>query len=270
MQKIAEKLDAKYASDATHSSVNKIYDYQQLKVDRTDRFLKQVNAVGIIKAIPSSHAHASAILISPCHVLVNAHAVTNLQAKKSLEFVYISVGQSSCDSPNQFANQDISGKVIAMGDKSETEKGINPANDYAIVKISQSIYDVLLPFIDEDSINANDTLMSVGFPKNATRDSSTGLRYPTANFVKPTYFNEDGTFRSSNNVTEEGSSGSGLFILDKNSNGSRQLVLAGIHVGSDEYGAAGIQTFSILRNLKSNNLIVYDQIKSAIENNRCN
>lgn len=270
MEKIADKLNIKYAPGATFLSINKIYDNQQLKVDRTDPFLKQVNAVGVIKPFPNSNNHATAILISPCHVLVNSHAISNSQAKKSATLVYISLGQNSCDSPSEFAYSNISGKVISMGDRSETEQAINPANDYAIVKISQPIYDVLLPFIDEDSINANDTLMSVGFPKNATRDSSTGLRYPTANFVKPTYFNVDGTFRSSTNVTEEGSSGSGLFILDKNSNESRQLVLAGIHVALDDYGAIGIQTFSILRNLKSNNPIVYDQIKSAIVNNRCN
>lgn len=111
--------------------------------------------------------------------------------------------------------------------------------------------------------------MSIGFPKTATRDSKTGLRYPTSNFVKPTHFTNAGTFFSSNNVTEEGSSGAGIFVLDRNSDNSPQLILAGIHIGLDIYGAVGIQTYSILKNLKLTNFKTYNLVKSAIEKNSC-
>lgn len=130
--------------------------------------MKQFNAVGIIKPFPSSIKHATAILISPCHVLINSHAVPNLQAKKSLEYVYISLGQSTCDKPNEFAYSNISGKVIAMGDNSELEEKIDNSRDYAIVKLIQSINDIELPVISEEPINADNIFISVGFPKHVT------------------------------------------------------------------------------------------------------
>ena len=269
MQKIAEKLDAVYASDATSSSVNKIYDNQQLKVDRTDPFLKQVNGVGVIKAQPNGSSHATAILISPCHVLVNAHAVTNLQAKKSLDFVYISLGQSRCNLPNEFEYLDIHGKVIAMGNRSEDETQIPDLNDYAIVKLPIDLTSIELPFISEEGIRASDSFIKIGFPENSTVLQKTGYRYPAANFVKLTAFNRDGTFGYSNNLTQQGSSGSGVFALDRNSDGSRQLVLSGIHVGLNKYGAIGLQTEAILKDLKLTNPQVYNQLKSSIESNSC-
>ena len=73
----------------------------------TDKLMKQVNAVGIIKPFPKSINHATAILVSPCHVLVNSHAVSDIQAKKSQASVYISLGQSTCESPNEFAYENI-------------------------------------------------------------------------------------------------------------------------------------------------------------------
>lgn len=269
MKKIAEKLDVVYASDAKSSSVNKIYDNQQLIVDRTDPFLKQVNAVGVIKAQPNGINHATAILISPCHVLVNAHAVTNQQAKKSLDFVYISLGQNRCNLPNEFVYSDIPGRVIAIGDGSENERDINSAHDYSIIKISQTISDIDLPIIAEENMLVTDTLMMVGYPEDATSDQKSGLRYPTASFTKPTLFNKNGMFKISNNATREGSSGSGLFVLDKSADQNRQTVLTGIHVGSNRYGAIAIQTSSILAHLKSTNPQVYNQLKSSIESNTC-
>ncbi len=270
MQKIAEKLDTVYATDATTLSVNKIFDNQQLKVDRTDPFLKQVNAVGVIKAQPNSVNHATAILISPCHILVNAHAVTNLKAKKSLEYVYISIGQSSCDSPKEFDYQDIDGKVIAIGDISEDETKISDSYDYAIVKLPRDIQNIEIPIISVVRIYATASLVKVGFPENSTSLQKTGLRYPTANFVKQTRFHKNGTFTYSNNTKQEGSSGSGVFVLDRTDDGIRQVVLSGIHVGLNDYGAIGLQTASILKDLKSKNPEVYNQLKSSIEKNSCN
>ena len=102
MKTITEKLNVKYADKSSNSKsdINQTYDEQQLKVDRSDKFLKQVDAVGIISdnIAGQSVGYATAVLISPCHVLVNAHGVTNKDAKKGKAPVYISLGQNSCES----------------------------------------------------------------------------------------------------------------------------------------------------------------------------
>ena len=274
MKKIHEKLAVITSippnkNFTTGINIRKLYDDQQLKVDRTDKLMKQINAVGIIKPFPNSINSATAILISPCHVLVNSHAVPNIKAKKSIDSVYISIGQSSCESPNEFTNNNIPGKVIFMGDKSEIEQKIDDSRDYAIVKLSQMISNIELPLVSEEPLQGLESLISVGFPLS-TVESKSGYRYPTASFSKPTIFNQDGTFQYSNDKTEDGSSGSGMFILDKNEDGTSQFVLTGINVGSNIRGGFAIQTAQILRNLKVNNFKVYKEIEAAIRNNSCN
>ena len=273
MKKIHEKLAVitfitPNKNITTGIDIRKLYDDQQLKVDRTDKLLKQVNAVGIIKPSLNDINHATAILISPCHVLVNAHAVPNIQAKKSLASVYVSIGQSTCESPNEFAYNDMLGKVIAIGDPSDSESGRNHAHDYAIIKLSQSINDIELPIVSEEPLHGLESLISVGFP-SSTVESKSGFRYPTASFSKPTIFNGVGTFRYSNTKTEDGASGSGMFFLDKNEDGTSQFVLAGIIVGSSVYGGLAIQTAQILQHLKTSNYKAYKEIEAAIKTNSC-
>lgn len=273
MNKIHEKLAVITSlpsnKNFTTEIIRNLYDDQQLKVDRTDKLMKQVNAVGIIRAYANGINSATAILITPCHVLVNSHAVTNRKAKKSLASVYISIGQSSCESLNEFAYNDIEGKVIAIGDLSVNEDKIHGEHDYAVVKLSQIINGIDLPIVSEEPLHGLESLISIGFPLSTVKSKS-GYRYPTANFSKPTIFNENGSFRYSNNKTEDGSSGSGMFILDKNEEGTSQFVLTGIHVGLSEFGGYAIQTAQILRHLKKNNFKVYKEIENAIKTNSCN
>ena len=121
MKTINERLILKYGASGFQKAAysgdeDEIYDDKQLKVDRTDKFLKQTNAVGVITDAPmdSFDGYASAVLISPCHVLVNAHAVTRRDARLGKENVYISLGQNNCNSKNEFLHQDMPGKVIAI------------------------------------------------------------------------------------------------------------------------------------------------------------
>ena len=88
MKVIAEKLNVKYWDKnlTGKADTNQIYDNQQLKVDRSDKFLKQANAVGVITDAPigSQKGYASAVLILPCHVLVNAHGVDSVKSSFNL------------------------------------------------------------------------------------------------------------------------------------------------------------------------------------------
>ena len=67
----SSKIDPNYKA----KDIDKIYDAQELKVDRSLPFLDQLNAVGVITDAPlgKQKGYATAVLISPCHVLVNAH-----------------------------------------------------------------------------------------------------------------------------------------------------------------------------------------------------
>ncbi len=278
MQKIVEKLSVKYGKagfqNAAYSTsdTNKIYDDQQLKVDRTDKFLKQVNAVGIISDGPKGarSEYASAVMISPCHVLVNAHGVTNKEAKQGKAPVYISLGQNSCESPNEFAHQDMAGKVIAIGDTTDGSREIRDSKDYAIVRIKE-ISDIAAPVVSTEFITINDSLATVGFPLSSTYNQKTGLRYPTLNFTRKTAVGTDGTFETLNKEKLNGSSGAGVFILDQDENGKAQMVLGGIIVGrsKDASGGTGLQTAAIIQHLKATNIKAYNEIKAAIQNNSC-
>ena len=126
MEKINEKLAVKYPNSGFQNSsheandINQIYDEQQLKVDRSDKLLKQVDAVGIVTGLPLASAteSGSAVMISPCHVLISAHSVDSDNARYGKSPVYISVGQNTCDLQNEFLHQDVEGQVITMGDYS--------------------------------------------------------------------------------------------------------------------------------------------------------
>lgn len=279
MSKIHAKLAIKYTnSDPLKAAqnltiINQIYDNQQLKVDRSDPFLKQVNSVGVITDAPlgTQHGYATAVLISPCHVLVNAHAVTNINAENGKAPVYISLGQNTCDSKNEFAYQDMLGDVIAIGDLAPDTEMISASKDYAIVKI-QSIQDIQFALISTEFMTINDSIATVGFPFKFTYSQNTGLRYPTINFTRKTAVGMNGTSKFLNNENLPGASGSGMFVLDVNQQGVPKLILGGIFLGpkKDRSGGTGLQTIAILQHLEATNLKVFKEIVSAIRKKSCN
>lgn len=278
MKKINQKLSVKYPTSGfqnvalSQTDLNKIYDKQLLKVDRSDKFLKQANSVGIIAngTADAKTEYASAVLISPCHVLVNAHAVASKEAKQGKEAVYISLGQSTCDSKNEFLYQDLKGKVIAIGDASNDSQEISASKDYAIVRISE-IPDIDPALVSTEFITINDSIATIGFPFSATFNQKTGLRYPTLNFTRKTAVGMNGTFKILNNENLPGASGAGMFVLDKNENDDAQLVLGGIFIGpkKDGSGGTGLQTPAILQHLKATNLAAYNELKSSIQRHSC-
>ena len=111
MQKVVQKLTIKYGESPLEGhkvgfnkyELDEMYDEQELKVDRSQPFLDQVNAVGVITDAPlgANIGYGSGVLISPCHVLTNAHVI-NKDARKGTIPVYVSLGQSSCESKNVF------------------------------------------------------------------------------------------------------------------------------------------------------------------------
>lgn len=125
-KKINQKLAVKYGKSPVENAgkvvyvkdnVDEIYDEQELSVDRSLPFLNQLNAVGVITDSPiaNSTGYATAILISPCHILTNGHSIVKDEAQKGKEPVYISLGENSCDSDNEFLHQDMPGEVLAFG-----------------------------------------------------------------------------------------------------------------------------------------------------------
>ena len=198
-QKIIEKLSIKYGTSNFQKATNieknyevleKIYDEQELKVDRSASFLKQVNSVGVVTNGPAENpiSYGTAVLVSPCHVLINAHAIVDQKVRDGQSPILISLGQNTCDSKDAFAHQDIKGQVVASGNANE------PSSDYAIVRIHK-ISDIEPALISTEYINKASPLMTVGFPYKSTFSQTTGFRYPTANFSKLTEVSADGAFR---------------------------------------------------------------------------
>ncbi len=267
MKKINQKLALKYGSSGfrkanfTQTDVEKMYDEQELKVDRADSFLNQVDSVGVVTngsaAAPASYG--TAVLVSPCHVLINAHSIVNQKTKDGQASILISLGQTTCDAKDAFAHQDIKGQVVASGDAN------NQSSDYAIVRIPK-VSDIKPALISTEYILKSNSLMTVGFPYKATFAQKTGFRYPTANFSRATGVGADGTFSVLNTSDSSGGSGSGVFLMD-NDNGRPQVVLAGIHRGQQ---GVGLQTAAILEHLKTNNLKIYKELAASIQSKTCN
>ena len=244
MQKITQKLNLKYGNlklqqvnglktDLNEDLPDDFYNDEQLKVDRSYKMLTTLNAVGVITDAPmdSFEGYGSAVLISPCHVLVNAHAVTRKDAKLGKENVYISLGQNNCNSKNEFLHQDMPGKVIAIGDSNEDSTKVRASKDWAIIRINQ-VSDIKAAEVSTDFINMKDSLATVGFPFSTTYIQKSGLRYPTLNFTRKTSAEPDGTVKILNKADLPGASGAGIFLLDKDEKDNPQLVLSGIFVGA--------------------------------------
>ncbi len=259
-KKISQKLIVKYGLSPIFNNdqmvhvkdnVDEIYDEQELKVDRSQPFLNQVNAVGVISNTPiaTSSEYATAVLISPCHILTNAHAIVQEEARKGKAPVYVSLGQNTCESKNEFLHQDMQGKVIAIGNYKAKNKEIIVAEDYAIVRI-KNISDVKSVVVATDYISRAEALMIVGFPIRSTDMQKTGLRYPTANFSRMQEINMDGTFATTNVLARKGGSGSGLFVMGEDEEGKPKVFLAGIH---ESDGGRGIQTAEIVKRLGASN-----------------
>lgn len=253
----SKKMDASYRAD----NIESIYDEQELKVDRSAPFLIQVNSVGVVTSgsAEAPISYGTAILVSPCHVLINAHAIVDQKTKDGQSPILVSLGQNSCDSKDAFSHQDIKGRVIAGGNADDQ------SSDYAIVRIPK-VSDAQPALISTEYILKSNYLMTVGFPYKATLSKRIGFRYPTANFTKASGVGADGTFSVSNTSDSAGGSGSGVFILD-DSNGRPQVVLAGIHRGQV---GVGLQTAAILEHLKTNNLNAYKELAFAIQHKSCN
>lgn len=269
-QKIMEKLTIRYGSSNLQKATNieknykvleKIYDEQELKVDRSDAFLKQVNSVGVVTNGPAENpiSYGTAVLVSPCHVFINAHAIVNQQIKDGQSPILISLGQNTCASKNEFAYQDIKGQVVASGNAHDQ------SSDYAIVRIPK-ISDIEPALIATEYILKGTPLLTVGFPYKSTFPQTTGFRYPTANFSKAVDIAADGTFGVLNTSDSAGGSGSGVFIMDDD-NGRPLVFLAGIHRSQQ---GRGLQTAAILEHLKANNLKIYNELANSIRSKSCN
>ena len=256
IQSIYPNEKSRLALEATQ----KIYDDQELKVDRSLPFLNQINAVGVVTvgSAEDPESYGTAVLISPCHVLINAHAIANDSIKNGQAPILISLGQNSCDSKDAFTHKDIKGQVIASGN------AVDPASDYAIVRIPK-ISNIDPALISIEYLNRHKSLMTVGFPYKATFTQKAGFRYPTANFSRANGINPGGTFRILNRTDSAGGSGSGVFVLDEN-NGRPQVVLAGIHRSQE---GVGLQTAAILEHLKANKNAIYNQLAKAIRTKTC-
>ena len=276
-KKISQKLAVKYGKSPTEGfekvafvkgNVDEIYDEQELKVDRSQPFLNQVNAVGVItdEPIGKNTEYATAVLISPCHILTNAHAIAKDEAQTGNTPVYVSLGQNSCESKNEFSHQDMPGKVIAIGDYKLGADETQVAEDYAIVRI-KNVSDIKPVVVATEYVTVADALMIVGFPHRATYTQKTGLRYPTANFQRMTAVSLDGTFETTNTLSRKGGSGSGLFIMGADQQGKAKVFLAGIH--ESEKGR-GIQTAEIVRRLRKSNPTALTEVTKAIQKGTCN
>ena len=283
MQKITQKLNLKYGNlklqqvnglktDLNEDLPDDFYNDEQLKVDRSYKMLTTLNAVGVITDAPmdSFEGYGSAVLISPCHVLVNAHAVTRKDAKLGKENVYISLGQNNCNSKNEFLHQDMPGKVIAIGDSNEDSTKVRASKDWAIIRINQ-VSDIKAAEVSTDFINMKDSLATVGFPFSTTYIQKSGLRYPTLNFTRKTSAEPDGTVKILNKADLPGASGAGIFLLDKDEKDNPQLVLSGIFVGAriDSSGGIGLQTVAIILHMQAINPKAYNELFSAANNNTC-
>lgn len=268
-KKIAEKLSVIYGvspidgfevAAPIQRDVEKIYDEQELKVDRSLSFLNQVNSVGIVSDtfLNEMRVYGTAVMISPCHVLINAHAAPSKKASEGIEPVYISLGQSSCESNGNFLHQNMLGKVIAIGNKESN------STDYAVVRINE-LHDVKPSLISTEFLGQFSSLMMVGFPFKSTYSQKKGLQYPTANFARVKSIRTDGTFILTNTSDRAGGSGSGIFVLDDN-NGQPQTVLGAIYRGE---GGIAIQTAWFLQHLKLKYPLVFQELRSAIQLNTC-
>lgn len=276
-KKISQKLAVKYGMSPIENpgkveyvkgNVDEIYGEQEMKVDRSQPFLNQVNAVGVITDAPmaTSTEYATAVLISPCHILTNAHAIAKDAAQKGNAPVYVSLGQNSCESKNEFSHQDMPGKVIAIGDYKVGDDEVQVAEDYAIVRI-QNVSDIKPVIVATQYVTVADALMVVGFPHKATYTQKTGLRYPTANFQRMTGVGLDGTFETTNTTPSKGGSGSGLFLMGADQQGNAKVFLAGIHQSE---GGRGVQTAEIVRRLRNSNPKALAEVTKAIQKGSCN
>ena len=198
-------------------------------------------------------------------MLIPAHGVLTSSVKNGVAPIFISIGQSTCYSSNEFLHQDIIGKVIATGDYPKNLDKINPALDYAIVRISQ-IVDIKPALIPTEYMSPANSLMVVGFPLTYTFNTKTGFRYPTASFVKLMNIGSDGSFTTSNTKNDFGSSGSGVFVLDEDKE-RPELIVAGMIRGRSGWG---IQTAAILIRLKKDSPEIFKELGDAIQTNSCN
>ena len=103
--------------------------------------------------------------------------------------------------------------------------------------------------------------MIVGFPHRSTYTQKTGLRYPTANFLRMKEVGSNGTFETTNTLSRKGGSESGLFAMGEDEQGKAKVFLAGIHEGD---GNRGIQTVEIVKRLAASNPKVLAELTKAI------
>lgn len=275
-KKINQKLAVKYGKSPIENvgkvafvkdNVDEIYDEQEFKVDRSLIFLNQLNAIGVITDAPMASwaFYATAVLISPCHILTNAHAIQNEEARKGKVPVYVSLGQNSCEDGNEFSRPDMPGKVVAVGNFKFLKDNNPAAEDYAIIKIN-NISDIKPVVVSTDYITATVPLMMVGFPYHSTYTKKTGLRYPTTNFTRMKKFSIDGTFTTLNVLMRKGGSGSGLFVMGEDEQGNAKVFLAAIH---ESDGGVAIQTAEIVKRLAVSNPKVLAELTKAIEDGVC-
>lgn len=278
LQAIASKLAVRYGVVPSEglvpttfkpnsSDLNKIYDGVEHRLDRSLPFLSQFNSVGIVSSAEveqmqsQQKKYGGATLVSSCHVLISRHLIPKDSSGKydTFSMLNISIGQNSCDNPKEFSNQNMKGKVIAMGESS------NISDDWAIVKIPKVTNIKPSRMLANTSLTKANSLVQVGFPAKEIGSDSIRFRYSRISFTKLDRHNIGGTFFTIDKRDNPASSGSALFILGKDSSGRPEAHLAGIHYGE----GLSIDITTIIDKIQAQDAQSNSSVWEQIDNNHC-
>ncbi len=152
-------------------------------VDRTNPSYAETNAIGVVTK-PNSSGYGTGFLISPCHVLTNAHVVAMDRRKSSVgSKVKFSVGQDP-SGEKQFTEFLVDGTVVAQGiidhkealkSKEYKPKKSDTNTDWAVIKLSKPIGKKVgfLTYSQADYKHLKDlSVITAGFPGSRTQNGA--------------------------------------------------------------------------------------------------
>jgi hypothetical protein len=260
LQKIAqdEGMPAEDDADAPSASAQPVaynpgkvemLDHKFHKLDTTAPYLKQLNGVGILTAVPfnnkleDTRAYGSATLIGSCYVLTNKHVVKGTAEDFGKTFqigdkYFYSAGQKKCDSKNSFLVQDQEATLVTYGAQGEPNVK-SPTFDWALLKLKKPVGNGLNPAKIERKPLVTDEqyLVRAGFPYDEIynkMDGYAGVQTLRGQIVQVT--SKDGLagiVTTSDPDPKPGSSGGSLSYKVMTKVGP-QAYLGGITVGMDQ------------------------------------
>ncbi|MES3038346.1 MAG: hypothetical protein V4736_10610 [Bdellovibrionota bacterium] len=255
----------------TSKSAAPALDNKYLKIDRSLNYLNQLDSVGIMTSSPFQNApisSASAILVSPCHVLSVRHGMPQVGSK-----MFFSVGQNSCDSKDQFKNMNAEATLVMKG-FSRTERGLAPnsikddqlqSDDLSVFKI-KPIHNVKPAKISTYNLMSGELAMTVGFPDEAILANPTSpYRNSYGVFAKTIGLTPFGTHQLSNTKDAPGLSGAGVFVMDEDDSGKPAPLLTGMNYGGGEM----ISMDKILSRIKERDQQLHREILEAQSTGIC-